>query len=148
MIDYRHHLDRALLDHERQASELEAGGASDAHPSAPTRMPIRTDEQRHKESSERASRGDRVDYRRHLLIDLPTRGRIIPNEELTQAAKRCRTASLQAAAARRTERKNGGGTKVRGRDVFRSASREGHPEMTPHEDRLFRGWRPEGWFSK
>lgn len=141
---------RAPFDYELSIAGQETAADRAAYEAeltpAPRRPSKTTAEQRRKESEARASRGDRIDYRRHLLINLPPDYRIVPNEEMTQAAKRRRTASLQTAAERRTRVRQEGGTKVRGRDFFRSGKAEGHPEMTPWEDRWFRGWRPEGWF--
>lgn len=138
--------DRALWEHERQADQQDHD---------PPEMPVTTtpattksEEKRRRDNVERAGQGDRIDWKRHLHIDLPSGHRLVPDNELSLTAKRVRTVSLKASAERRSKWRAGGGTVVSRRDAFRSAARAGPPKLTDRQDQWLHGWRPLGWFPR
>lgn len=142
---------RAPFDYELSIAGQETAADRAAYeaelPKAP-RSATKSEAKRVRDIAARAGQGDRTDWRLHLKVHLPTGYRLTPDTDLSHAAKMARTASLKAAAKRRTKRRNSGGAPLARRSQYRSASRNGDPEPTFDEWRWERRSRLDGWWSE
>lgn len=91
MIDHQPPFDRARHDHENQPVDDEDTDDS-------------LDIKRKRKTALRASQGDRTDWKQHL--DMAPGCRHVPDDKMTLAKKRIRSASIRAAAVRRTKRRD------------------------------------------
>ena len=134
--------DQVLWEHERDHSDDTRAAIQASLGHSPP------EERRRRISAERASQGDRIDWRRHLFVGVPKGYRVVANEELSHGSKNRRTLSLKAAAERRGRLRSGGGTLVRQEAMHRSASRHRPPILTFPQERWLDGHRPLHWFAQ